>query len=161
MIAPRQYTLGELMGLVAISGVGFALLTTDLALLGVGLLVVLPGFVLGRVRGQTGIVGGMISGCALPLLGTLAWLAIDFRVRARPAGEAFNILPALYMILMVCLIWSGVVSCLLYALDRRLQGGPVLAPDRPGPPDAGIRFLSDEPAPAVDTTTGRTRRTSR
>lgn len=161
MIAPRQYTLGELMGLVAISGVGFALLTTDLALLGVGLLVVLPGFVLGRARGRTGIVGGIISGCALPLVGTLAWLAMDFRVHASPSDEAFNILPALYMIFMVCLVWSGVVSCLLYALDRRLQGGSVPVPDRPGPPDAGIRFLPDEPAPAADATTGRTRRTGR
>lgn len=161
MIAPRQYTLGELMGLVAISGVGFALMTTDLALLGVGLLVVLPGFVLGRVRGGTGIVGGMISGCALPLIGALAWLAIDFRVRARPSGEALNVLPGLYMIFMVCLIWSGVVSCLLYAVDRRLQGCPVLGPNETGPPDAGIWFLPDEPAPAADAITRRTRRTSR
>ena len=161
MIAPRQYTLGELMGLVAISGLGFALLTTDLALLGVGLLVVLPGFVLGRVRGRTGIVGGMLSGCALPLLGALVWLAIDFRVRARPSGEAFNVLPALYMIFLVCLVWSGMVSCLLYALDRRLQGRPAVSPNRPGPPDAGIRFLPDEPGPAADAVTQRTRRTSR
>ncbi|MHB1560888.1 MAG: hypothetical protein ACYC61_25825 [Isosphaeraceae bacterium] len=161
MIAPRQYTLGELMGLVAISGVGFALLTTGLALLGVGLLVVLPGFVLRRVRGQTGIVGGMISGCVLPLFGILVWLAIDFRVRARPSGEALNTLPALYMIFVVCLIWSGVVSCLLYALDRWLQGGPILAPDRTIPPDAGIRFLPDEPEPTADAATGRMRRISR
>lgn len=160
MIAPRQYTLGEVMGLVAISGVGFALMTTGLAMLGAGLLVVLPGFVLGRVRGGTGIAGGMISGCALPLIAALVWLAIDFRIGTRSAVEAINALPALYMIFVFCLVWSGIVSCLLYAVDQWLQGRSVFAPNRPGVSDAGIRFLPDEPAPAADPAAGRTRRTN-
>ncbi len=161
MIAPRQYTLGELMGLVALCGLGFALLTTGLAMLGAGLLVVLPGFVLGRVRGGTGIVGGMISGCALPLIAALVWLVIDFRIGTRSATEALNALPAFYMIFVICLGWSGIVSSLMYAVDLQFQGRSALVPDRHGPSDAGIRFLPDEPAPTANASTGRTRRTNR
>ncbi len=54
MKPPRtHFALRELMGLVALCAVAFALLTTSVAPLGVGVLVIIPGFVLsgpGAVR---------------------------------------------------------------------------------------------------------------
>jgi hypothetical protein len=132
------------MGLVALCAVSFALLTTPAAPLGAGVLVILPGFVLGRVRGGTGIVGGMISGCALPAVLLFPTAAIELYVRRSPPIEYVNLLPALYMVLVICLVWSGLACSLLYVVVRRLQG-----PSRPHAPapsiDRGIRFLSNDP----------------
>ena len=73
----NQFTLGELMGLVALFALSFAMLTTSLAPLGVGVLIVVPGFVLERARGGKGIIGGIVSGCALPQVVAMAWAAFD------------------------------------------------------------------------------------
>jgi hypothetical protein len=139
-----RVTLAELMGLVALCAVSFALLTTPAALLGAGVLVILPGFILGRVRGGTGIVGGMISGCALPVILLLPTAVIELYVRQSTPIEYVNLLPALYMLLVICLVWSALSCSLLYLVDRRLQG-----PARPHATapsvDPGIRFLSNDP----------------
>lgn len=59
-----QYTLGQLMGLIAVCAVVFAALATPVAILVAALGIVVPGFVVDRLRGGAGIVGGMISASA-------------------------------------------------------------------------------------------------
>jgi hypothetical protein len=140
----NQYTLGELMGLVALCAVAFALLTTSVAPLGVGLLIVIPGFVLERVRGGTGFIGGIVSGCLIPMGASTGWTVIEFHLGGRSIGETLNFLPALYLLFVVCLVWSSLASSILYVLDRRLQGPLRSKKPATGPADAGIRFLSDE-----------------
>ena len=82
-----QFTLGELMGLVALCAVGFALPTIWLAFLGAGpLLVVVPGFVIERARGGTGIIGGIVSGCLIPMGLASLWAAVEYVLR-KPADR--------------------------------------------------------------------------
>jgi hypothetical protein len=142
---PRsQFTLSELMGLVALCGVGFALLTTSMLLLGIGVLVVVPGFVLGRVRGGTGIIGGTISGCVLPAFISFPAALIELHLKRSPLSEYLNLFPALYLLFVLCLVWSGILSSILYLVDRRLQGHPRSHRPAPGPVDQGIWFLPDD-----------------
>jgi hypothetical protein len=132
------------MGLVAICGVSFALLTTPFILFGAGVLIVVPGFVLERVRGGTGILGGSISGCLIPMVLLSMWAAIEYLTGIRTLRETLDFFPALYLIFVVCLTWSSFLSSLLYVIDRRLQGRKrsdwlVMAAT-----DPGIRFLPHE-----------------
>jgi hypothetical protein len=147
---PRnQFTLGELMGLVALCALGFALLTTPCSLLGAGVLVVVPGFALEQVRGGTGIIGGIVSGCLIPMVAAIAWAGIEFLIGGTTIGETLNFLPALYLLFAACLVWSSLASSLLYVVHRRFQGQPRWK--RPatstGPIDAGIQFLPDDDRP--------------
>jgi hypothetical protein len=140
----NQFTLGELMGLVALFALSFALLTTSMAPLGVGVLIVVPGFVLERARGGKGIIGGIISGCVLPQVVVMAWAAFDLLLGGLPGSGVLNLLPAFYLLFVVSLVWSVVASCVLYVVDRRFQGPPRSNARATGPLDAGIRFLSDD-----------------
>jgi hypothetical protein len=140
-----QFTLRELMGLVALCAAGFALLTTSVAPLGVGVLVIIPGFVLERARGGTGIIGGMISGCLLPAVVSLPGAVIELYHTKSPSSEYLNLFPALYLLCVICLVWSGLACSLLYVVDRRLQGPSRLNGAAPPPIDRGIRFLSNDP----------------
>jgi hypothetical protein len=133
------------MGLVALCAVGFALLTTSAAPLGVGVLVIIPGFVLGRARGGTGIIGGMISGCVLPVVVSLPAAIIDLYLTESPFMEYLDLLPALYLLTVICLVWSSLACGLLYVADRRLQGPWRPNTPAPAPIDRGVRFLSNDP----------------
>jgi hypothetical protein len=139
-----QFTMRELMGLVALCAVGFALLTTSVAPLGIGVLVIIPGFVLERARGGTGIIGGMISGCLLPAVVSVPWALIQLYLTGSPLSEYLNLLPGLYLLLVICLVWSGPACSLLYVVDRWLRGPTHRHAPRP-PIDQGIRFLSNDP----------------
>jgi hypothetical protein len=142
------------MGLVALCAVGFALLTTPVAPLGAGVLVVVPGFVLERIKGGTGIIGGTASGCFIPMGIASLWAAVEYASGVRTIRETFDFLPALYLLFVICLVWSSLLSTALYAADRRLQGtsrtkrlavrdlgqGIQFLPDD----DRGIRFFPDD-----------------
>jgi hypothetical protein len=63
MIAPKyQFTLFELMGLVAFCGVSLAAIGTPAMRLIVSIWIVLPGLVVDRARGGRGILGGSLAG---------------------------------------------------------------------------------------------------
>jgi hypothetical protein len=141
-----QFTLSELMALVALCAVGFALLTTSVAPLGAGVLVVAPGFVLDRARGGNGILGGTVSGCLIPMALTSIWAALEYLTGYRTLGQSLDFFPALYLLFVVCLTWSSFASCLLYLLDRRLQG-PQRSNRLATTDDPGIRFLPDDDRP--------------
>jgi hypothetical protein len=142
---PRsQFTLGELMGLVALCAVGFALLTTPIAPLGAGVLVVVPGFVLGRIKGGTGIIGGSASGCLIPMGIASLWAAAEYTSGIRSLRETLDFLPALYLLFVICLVWSSLLSTALYVADRRLQGASRTKRLAARDLGQGIRFLPDD-----------------
>jgi hypothetical protein len=132
------------MGLIAICGVSFALLTTPFILVGAGVLIVVPGFVLERVRGGTGILGGSISGCLIPMVLLSIWAAIEYLTGIRTLRDTLDFFPALYLVFVVCLTWSSFSSCLLYVIDRRLQGRKRSDWLSMAATDPGIQFLPDE-----------------
>ena len=62
MNGPRfQFTIRQLIALIAICAVAFALLRTPFGFLIIAFAVVLPGFLLERARGGKGIIGGALS----------------------------------------------------------------------------------------------------
>ncbi len=87
----------------------------------------------------------MISGCVLPAVIWFPAAVIELYLTGSPRSEYLNLLPALYLLFVICLVWSGLACSVLHVVDRRLQGPP--RPDGPGPPfiDQGIRFLSNDP----------------
>jgi hypothetical protein len=138
-----QFTLGELMGLVALCALGFALLTTLAAPLGAGVLVVLPGFVIERAKGGTGIIGGTASGCVIPMVLALALATLEWLFGGCTFPEYLEFFPALYLLFVSCLVWSGLASSLLYIVDRRLRKDPRSTRRAPDSFDTGIRSLAD------------------
>lgn len=148
-------TIGRMMGLVALFGLGFALLKSPAAPLGAGILVVIPGYALDRSRGGPGIVGGVISGCLLSVGAVLSWILIEALHRTFTLPEALDLFPSVFLVFVASLIWSGVVSGLLYVADRalptRTRPSSALSPSAPAPRpiDAGIRFLPEDNRPAV------------
>jgi hypothetical protein len=135
------------MALVALCAVSFALLTTSAAPLGVGVLIVVPGFVLDRVRGGTGLVGGMVSGCVIPMALMSIWAGIEYLTGFQTLSETLDFLPALYLLFVICLVWSSSTSGLLYLIDGRLQGRQRADHLGTKPDDTGIRFLPDDDRP--------------
>jgi hypothetical protein len=141
---PSQFTLAELIGLVALCGMAFALLRTWAAPLGVGVLIVIPGFALGCARGGKGIIGGMLSGCLIPLGMATLWFVAECVHGIRTIGEALDFLPALFGLCITCLMWSALLSTSLHLVDRRWLGASHrdrLAARFIG---EGIRFLPDD-----------------
>lgn len=150
MKPPRsQHTLSELMGLVAVCAVGLALLTTQWALIGFGVLVVIPGFVVGRVKGGSGLIGGIVSGCLIPMAMMTAWEILEHLAGLRTAAQMLDLVPALYLTFVVGLVWSSLASGVFYLLDRQLQGRQRRDRGGIGADDAGICFVPDAGGPGV------------
>jgi hypothetical protein len=154
---PRsQHTLSELMGLVAVCAVGLALLTTRLAPIGIGVLIVLPGFVVGRVKGGSGLIGGIVSGCLIPMSLMTAWEILEYGAGLRTTAQMLDLFPALYLTFHVGLVWSFLASGVFYFLDRQLQGCQRSNRGGTGTDAAGIRFLPyvDVPRAASEASPG-------
>ena len=145
MSPPRfQFTLRHLMWLVAVCAIASALLTTLAAPLVLAIAMIVPGFVIERIRGGTGIIGGTISGCMI----TTGLVAV-FCVLAYYSGNGsfeglLSTFPSLYLLFVLSLVWSGLASMLLHlslrALERR--SSKLNAIDPPG--EAIVWLLPDD-----------------
>ena len=47
----------------------------------------------------------------------MLWAAIEYVFGGLPIGETLDFLPALYLLFVVCLVWSSLASCVLYLVD--------------------------------------------
>ena len=144
-----QFTILQLMALVALCAIGLALPTVWLAILGAGALFVVPGYVIERARGGTGIVGGILSGCLIPMGLAWLWASVEYVFANRPIRETLDFFPALFLLFVVCLAWSSVASFVLFLVDWRSPAWPRPKRHPTGAVDAGIRFLSDEDGPGA------------
>jgi hypothetical protein len=70
-----QFRVGQLLKLIVLCALVFALVRTPFAPLVVMVCIVLPGFIIGRRNGGNGILGGTVAGC---LAGGIAAVAILF-----------------------------------------------------------------------------------
>ena len=77
----------------------------------------------------------------------MAWAAFDLLLGGLKGSEVLNLLPALYLLFVICLVWSSIASSLLYLIDRELKARH--AANRFGSTldDPGIRFLPDDERP--------------
>ncbi len=123
MAPPRfQFTLRHLMWLVAVSAIASALLTTLAAPLVLAIAMIVPGFVIERIRGGTGIIGGTISGCMITTGLVAAFCVLAYSGNGSFAG-LLSTFPSLYLLFVLSVVWSGIASILLHlslrALERR------------------------------------------
>jgi len=139
MSRPRpQFLISELIALVALCAAGFALLKTMVAPLGVVLLAIVPGFVIERIRGGPGVIGGTITGSLIPP-GIAAYLfAQAYRNGARPVGKMVSDVPILGVLFVICLVCSISASTAFYVMDEGLRrphrNGPTIDPTKRGHP---------------------------
>lgn len=123
MKRPRpQFLISELIALVALCASGFALLKTMVAPLGVVLLAIVPGFVVERLRGGPGIIGGTISGSLIPPGIASYFIARAYRDGSRPIEKIVSDLPILGVLFVICLACSISASTAFYVLDMGLRG---------------------------------------
>jgi hypothetical protein len=112
-LAPSRFSLKlpQVVELIIACAVVAALLWTPGAPLVVAIAIVLPGFFIDRLRGSTGIIGGVISSSILGVV--LGITQMEF-----PGQDLFSDLvlagPAVYFIFVISLIWGGLVSLTLY-----------------------------------------------
>ena len=145
MAPPRfQFTLRHLMWLVAVSAVASALLTTLAAPLIVAIAMIVPGFVVERYRGGTGIIGGTISGCLITTGLVAAFCVLAYYSGNGSFAGLLSTFPSLYLLFVLSLVWSGLASIFLHlslrALERRSPQHNAI--DSPG--EAIVWLLPDE-----------------
>jgi hypothetical protein len=115
MSRPRfQFTLGQLVKLIFVCALVLPSLRTPggamvLALIGL----VLPGYILDRIKGGTGIGGGILCGCLTFVgYGLISYIdAYLFRDPTVVIGDPLLILP---LFLVAGLLWGAAVSIALH-----------------------------------------------
>ena len=142
-----QFTILQLMGLVALCALGLRVADDLACLSGRGAARRRPGLRPRSGRGGTGILGGIVSGCLIPMGLAAVWAAIEYVFANRPIRETLDFFPALFLLFVVCLVWSSVASFVLFLVDWRSPGWPRSNRHPTGAIDAGIRFLPDEDGP--------------
>ena len=99
------------MGLILACALTVSLLFTPGAPLIVAILIVIPGFLIDRSRGGTGIIGGTISSSILAVSLGIAYVSFSGE---GSFGDFLAACPALYFIFYISLMWGGVASMTLY-----------------------------------------------
>lgn len=118
MSLPRfRFTLRQAGLLIALCAVAFALLRPPAgAFLVIMVGPVLPGFIFGRVKGGTGIGGGMLSAALTSGGYGLAYYIYALLFNAPGDPLARDPAPFLVFFLLMGLIWGTFVSILLYII---------------------------------------------
>jgi hypothetical protein len=141
-----QYTLGQLMGLVALCAVTFAALATPLAIFVAAIGIAIPGLVIDRFRGGAGVLGSMVSSAVtLVILGIYAY--INFYLRSDTAWLDYLGSPVLtlFMLALAGVAWGSLVGS---AVDVALLIAKSYTVSKPTRDDGSpsIVWLPDETA---------------
>ncbi len=104
-------TLRQSVWLIVVCAVVVALLWTPGAPFVVAIAIVLPGFLIDRLRGRTGIIGGVTSSA---ILGVVLGINQMESSGQGPFSDFVSAGPAIYFIFVVSLIWGSLVSMTLY-----------------------------------------------
>jgi hypothetical protein len=115
------------MGLIIVGVLALALLCTPGAPLVVAILIVIPGFLLDRSRGGTGIVGGTISS---PILAVILGIAYAYVSSEGSFSDFLTAGPAFYLIFVSSLLWGGIASTTLYWVIKSIRDRRSSTPER-------------------------------
>jgi hypothetical protein len=126
-----QPTLPHAVSLIIVCAVAVSLLFTPGAPLVVAIAIVIPGFLIHRVMGRTGIIGGTMSSSILAVI--LGVLHVYSSANGS-FGDVLAAFPALYFIFVISLMWGGVASMTLYwvikACRERRSRSPAMGNSR-------------------------------
>lgn len=123
MQLPRfRFTIRQLIALIAICAVVFALLRTPFGFLVIAFGSVLPGFLIERARGGAGILGGALSACFIVCAGGLAIAVLSGSPPVSNLGDAIlKLCSFLYFVSFYGFICGAILStvlCGIFALMR-------------------------------------------
>ena len=125
MKLPRlRFTIRQLIGLIAICAVVFALLQTPFGFVVVAFGFVVPGFLIERARGGEGVVGGACSASLIASGLVMAGSALAFAVgppQFRTLSNAGMIFVGSIAALLMAFVLGIVLSSILYAILKLLQ----------------------------------------
>jgi hypothetical protein len=127
MQTPRfGFTIRQLLALIAICAVVFALLRTPVGFLVIAVASVLPGFLIQRARGGEGILGGALSAaltaCLLVCAAALLFFVSIEGPRAPRLGElVVAVLFSLFPASLLAFLLGWIFSCMIYAMMKRTQ----------------------------------------
>ena len=115
-----QWTLGELLKLIVLYAVALAMLRMPVILILIVMVgLVAPGFILDRIKGGAGIVGGSLSACLMFVGIGLGCVAHDYFVphpRLTIVGEPMSFL---FWCFASGLVWGTIVSGVLYLIMKK------------------------------------------
>src|SRR5579883_3255510 len=135
MRLPRfQLTPWQSMGLIIACALFVVLLLSPLGPLAVAIAIILPGFVIERTRGGTGIIGGTVS-TILFVVGFAIAAGVGSIFAGPSTREDFlEWFPTIYLLFVVALLWGGAASMTLYwvikAWGERGRKTPSVEPRR-------------------------------
>jgi hypothetical protein len=118
---PPQYQntpLILMLGLAVVFAAILALLGTPGAWLVLATAIVIPGFVIDRAGGGTGILGGTVSS---PILAVSLGIAYVYLSTSGTFEEFLAACPGFYFLFVISLIWGGVLSMTLYWVLKTLH----------------------------------------
>lgn len=117
MRLPRpQFTIRNLLALVAVCAVLLTLLRTPLGLVILAFMIALPGFLLERSRGGAGILGGALSS---GLIAGAIWTVCTpyFFAYATSVGDAvYQFFHMLYFVVVAAFVCGGIWSAVLWVI---------------------------------------------
>jgi uncharacterized PurR-regulated membrane protein YhhQ (DUF165 family) len=145
---PRlRFTIRQLIGLIAICAVVFALLRTPFGFVIVPFGFVVPGFLIERARGGDGVMGGAISASLICGGLTLAGTSLAFALgpfHERTLWNAFGLVfVGSIAVSLMAFVLGGVLSTFLYAIFKLLQ--TLFAKPFQDESIGSIRWLDDGP----------------
>jgi uncharacterized PurR-regulated membrane protein YhhQ (DUF165 family) len=145
---PRlRFTIRQLLGLIAICAVTFALLRTPFGFVLVPVGFVVPGFLIGRARGGDGVIGGAISASLIAGGLMLAGSALAFALRPfheRTPWNAFGlVIVGSIAVSLMAFVLGVVLSSILYAILKLIQ--TLLERPYQDESNGSIRWLDDGP----------------
>jgi hypothetical protein len=109
-----QFTLGQLMGLIAVCALGLAALSTPFALFVVAIGIVVPGFTIDRFRGGAGILGAMTSASvALLSLGGAVYVYSYLNADSVLLDYLGSAVLTLLMLGIAGVVWGALVGTVL------------------------------------------------
>jgi hypothetical protein len=127
MNSPRfRFTIRQLVALIAICAIVFALLRTPVGFLVLAVVSVFPGFLIQRARGGEGILGGALSAaltaCFLVCAAGLLFFASIEGPRAPRLGElVVAVLFSLFPASLLAFLLGWILSCMIFAMMKRTQ----------------------------------------
>jgi hypothetical protein len=145
---PRlRFTIRQLIGLIAICAVAFALLRTPFEFLVVAFGFVVPGFLIGRARGGDGVIGGAISASLIAGGLTLAGSTLVFALGPSDVRTLSNAFQLVFVgpiaVSLIAFVLGTVLSTFLYMIFKLLQ--PLLERPLQDGSIGSIRWLDDGP----------------
>jgi hypothetical protein len=116
-----RFTIRQSLLLIAICAVAFALLRTPFLPLVIGFGLVLPGFLIERARGGSGILGGACSGGLIALGVAIGTAAVSLALRPGLGAAFLEIFGGLFLVSMVAFCVGVVLSSGLYVICGLLE----------------------------------------